>query len=120
VVKVPILANASSEQGVAAFDKRSVAHFGIGTAAGLLGVNPVLVILAALGYKAGMEMYRSGERGLTRRQQGESCLNQITDVLLTVAGVYAGGTVRRAQAASAQIVPTGALGCAGGCQCGRH
>jgi hypothetical protein len=34
--------------------------------------------------------------------------------------VYAGGTVRRAQAASAQIVPTGALGCAGSCQCGCH
>jgi hypothetical protein len=114
----PVVANNAQEQGIAALDSRSAAHFGIGTAAGVLGVSPVLVILAALGYKAAIEVARRGEAGLTRRQPGESCLNQITDVLLTVAGVYTGAVVRSATTAPAAPTGIGALGCAGGCKCG--
>jgi len=117
--RFPVVANSAQEQGVAALDARSAAHFGIGTAAGVLGVSPVLVILVALGYKGAMEVMRQRDaRALVRRQPGESCLNQITDVLLTVAGVYTGAVVRSATAAPAAPTGIGALGCAGGCKCG--
>jgi hypothetical protein len=116
--RFPVVANSPREEGVAVLDARSAAHFGVGAAAGMLGVHPVLVILLALGYESAVEVWRQQDAAaLTRRRPGESCINQFADIVLTVAGVYSGAFVR-----STMTLPTtqglGALGCAGGCKCG--
>lgn len=86
-----LVATHPSERHKALFDGRSVASWGIGAAAGTVGVNPAVVVVSLLVYEAAT----SGAFFKRPTARVESPANRIGDVLLGVLGYKMGEWVRR-------------------------
>jgi hypothetical protein len=116
-----LYAQAARDQGVALFDTRTPAHFGVGLTAGLAGIKPAYALIGLLGIEISKNaLAHGGARQALFERNLESPANQIADLLVELTGYYLGLYVRAARAAAAQApaAPAG-LGCAGPCSCQR-
>jgi len=92
-----LVATHSRHAGVAVIDASTGVHFGIGTAAGLSGIDPKMALLIALCAEGAYEVlkHRSAE-AIFERGVGQSKINEIVDLLAMVAGAYVGQGIRNA------------------------
>lgn len=88
-------------------------HFGVGTAAGLAGIDPKIALLVALVAEGAFEAIKKRDpQAIFHRGVGESRINQIVDLLSIVAGAYVGQGMRSMirheapMAAAAPVVPS--------------
>jgi ApbE superfamily uncharacterized protein (UPF0280 family) len=95
MAKAKILAKARSHSGVAMLDQASLIHYTVGMAAGMANIEPSLAVVGAIAAMAVRDVVEAQHPGpLTARRSGESYINQISDVLITMIGVYSGKTMR--------------------------
>jgi hypothetical protein len=89
------LATAEHETGIAAVDLSTAMHFGVGTAAGLAGIDPKVALLIALVTEGALEAMKARDpHALFHRGVGESRINQIVDLLGIMIGAYVGQGMR--------------------------
>ena len=90
-----LVAKNRSEYGQAAVDIYTPLHFGLGFAAGAMGVSPIIAALVLTVVKIGVAATEKGMgHALMGRIPGESNINELCDLLAEIAGVDAGATFR--------------------------
>ena len=90
-----LIARNRSEYGQAAVDVYTPLHFGLGFAAGVIGVSPIKAALFFTVLKIGVASLEHGMgHALLRRVPGESNLNELGDLLAEIAGIASGARVR--------------------------
>jgi len=101
-----LVATSPSQVGVAALDASTAVHFGIGTAAGLGGIDPKIALLVALLAEGTFEVLKSRDpQAVFHRGTGQSKINEIFDLLAIVAGAYAGQRLRALRQQPAVALP---------------
>lgn len=104
-----LVAQNRSEYGQAAVDLYTPLHFGLGLAAGIVGVSPVKAALFFTVLKIGVASLERGMgHALLARIPGESNLNELCDLLAEIGGVDVGAKIR-SRWASAPTVPVSGL-----------
>lgn len=89
------LATAEHETGIAAVDLSTAMHFGVGTAAGLAGIDPKVALVIALVAEGAVEAIKARDpEAVFHRGVGESRINQIVDLLSMMVGAYVGQGMR--------------------------
>lgn len=79
------------EVGLALFDYKSPVHFGVGFAAGTLGLNPHLAALLVIAAKAGKVALEEGlGHALFADKEPQSYGNEMMDLLMEMTGILAG------------------------------
>lgn len=108
---------APERRGEAIIDAQSPLHFGVGFAAGALGVDPHIALMTFVGAKIVEESLSAGPKhAVFSRERGQSLGNELADILFEVAGLYYGKMLRtklaerQAQAATPIPVPAPAAG----------
>lgn len=90
-----LIATSPRQAGVAIIDASTVAHFGIGAAAGLSGIDPKMALLVALVAEGAYEVVKHRDpEAIFERGVGQSKINEIVDLLSMVLGAYAGQGIR--------------------------
>ena len=96
--------------GVAAIDASTGVHFGIGTAAGLSGIDPKMALLIALLAEGAFEILKHRDpHAIFEPGQRQSKINEIMDLLAMVGGAYVGQGMRamiRKDLTGATVAPT--------------
>jgi hypothetical protein len=91
------LARAEEHTGIAAMDISTAVHFGVGTVAGLAGIDPKVALLVALITEGSWEMIKARDpEAIFHRGVGQSRMNEIVDLLSIMAGAYVGAGIRSA------------------------
>jgi hypothetical protein len=75
------------KRDVSMFDASSLRHFGVGFAAGWVGINPTWVIVGLAAWEV---VALAQEKRATKLVRRESPVNHLGDVLAGLAGAYAG------------------------------
>lgn len=84
-------ATARPEVGLALFDYRTPLHFGLGFAAGTLGMSPHIAALVFIGLKAGKVALEEGlGHALFGDKEAQSYGNEMMDLLSEMTGIAAG------------------------------
>jgi hypothetical protein len=83
-----------AHHGAAMIDAHSPIHLLVGFAAGVLGVNTYLAVLAFIGAKVVDEVVHTGPHALFRRGEGQSIGNELSDLLLEMGGLAVGEKLR--------------------------
>lgn len=90
-----LLALSADEVGEAVIDWHTPVQFGIGFAAGTLGVSPLLLTALFIGGTALSVAASDGvERGFFEPADGQSRANELMDLFAKIAGAWAGGKAR--------------------------
>lgn len=90
-----LVASSKRHEGIAVLDASTAAHFGIGTAAGLSGIDPKMALLIALLAEGAYEVVKQRDpEAIFERGVGQSKINEVVDLLALVAGAYLGGGIR--------------------------
>jgi hypothetical protein len=90
-----LVASSKRHEGIAILDLSTAAHFGIGTAAGLSGVDPKIALLIALLAEGAYEVVKQRDtEAIFERGTGQSKINEIVDLLAMVGGAYLGHGLR--------------------------
>jgi hypothetical protein len=101
-----LVATKPEHDGAALIDAESPAYFGVGLLAGSIGMNPHKALLLFLGAKIAQAATQHGAaQAVFGKHSGESLGNHVTDVLLEVAGLSIGASLRQyalAQQATAE------------------
>jgi hypothetical protein len=85
------LAEEHADVGLALFDYKSPMHFGVGFAAGTLGLNPHLAALLVIAAKAGKVALEEGlGHALFSDRDPQSYGNEMMDLLMEMSGLLAG------------------------------
>ncbi len=105
-----ILARSQRQYGVAAIDTSTLAHFGIGTVAGIGGIDPKMALLVALLAEGTWEVIKAQDpEAIFHRGVGQSKINEIIDLLSMVLGAYVGHGIR-AVVKKEPVAPAAGLG----------
>jgi len=83
-----------SRHGEAPIDSLTPVHFLTGFAAGVLGVNTYLAVLAFIGAKVVHQMMYLGPHALLKSDEGQSLGNEASDLLFEMAGLAVGEKLR--------------------------
>ncbi len=90
-----LIAKNRSEYGQAAVDIYTPLHFGLGFAAGVVGVSPIKAALFFTVLKIGVAAVEHGMgHALLRRVPGESNINELGDLVAEIGGIAMGARVR--------------------------
>lgn len=102
------IATSERHAGTAAIDASTGVHFGIGTAAGLAGIDPKMALLVALLAEGAFEVMKAGTtHAMFEAGRGQSKINEIFDLLSMVTGAYVGQGMRTMiQKSAAAPIPT--------------
>jgi len=85
------LAEDNADVGLALFDYKTPMHFGVGFAAGTLGLNPHLAALLFIAAKAGKVALEEGlGHALFGEREQQSYGNEMMDLLAEMTGILAG------------------------------
>jgi len=104
------VAETHREVGLALFDYKSPAHFGIGVLAGVLGMNPHLAALLMIAAKAGKVALEEGlGRALFTDKDPESYGNEMMDLLMEMGGIFV-GLKARSLITGKPVLPADGLG----------
>ncbi len=96
----------AAHRGEAVIDAHSPLHFGVGFAAGALGVDPHIALMTFVGAKIVEESLSAGPRhALFSRERGQSLGNELADILFEIAGLYYGKQLRSKLAAQTPVEP---------------
>jgi hypothetical protein len=86
---------APAHHGQAVIDGHSPVHFLVGFAAGVMGVDPHLAMVAFVGAKIVDESLRAGTKhAVFGRESGQSLGNELADILFEVTGLHYGKLLR--------------------------
>lgn len=101
---------APAKQGEALIDSHSPLHVVIGFAAGVMGIDPHVAVLTFIGARIVEAALKSGAKhAVFEREDGQSLGNEMTDLLLEMAGLRAGELLRERLTAEPEA-PTAGLG----------
>jgi hypothetical protein len=104
------VAEKQNEVGLALFDYKTPAHFGIGMAAGALGLNPHIAALILIAAKAGKVALEEGMgHALFGDKEPQSYGNEMMDLLMEMTGILA-GLKARSLITGAPALPAHGLG----------
>lgn len=93
--RAALIARNRSEYGQAAVDLYTPLHFGLGFAAGVVGVSPIKAALFFTVLKIGVASLEHGMgHALLRRVPGESNINELGDLVAEIGGIAMGARVR--------------------------
>jgi len=96
--------------GLALFDYKTPMHFGVGFAAGSLGLNPHVAALLFIAAKAGKVALEEGlGHALFGEKEGQSYGNEMMDLLAEMTGIMA-GLKTRSLITGAPVLPAHGLG----------
>ena len=104
------LAEDTADVGPALFDYKTPMHFGVGFAAGTLGLNPHLAALLFIAAKAGKVALEEGlGHALFGEKEAQSYGNEMMDLLMEMSGILA-GLKTRSLITGAPALPVHGLG----------
>lgn len=90
-----LIARSQRQYGIAAVDTSTLMHFGIGTVAGIGGIDPKMALLVALMAEGAWEVIQAQDpEAIFHRGVGQSKINEIIDLLSMVVGAYVGHGIR--------------------------
>ena len=102
---------APAQRGEAIIDAHSPLHFGVGLAAGALGLDPHVALMTFVGAKiVGESLSEGPKHALFGRERGQSLGNELADILFEVAGLYYGKMLRTKMAAQQEPTAQPAAG----------
>jgi hypothetical protein len=106
-----VVSLAPAHHGEALIDAHSPLHAIVGFAAGVMGVEPHVAMLAFIGARIVEQALKAGTKeALFEREQGQSLGNEMTDLLFELAGLQAGERLRARLVAEPEPLPAAGVG----------
>ena len=91
----PVISLAPRHHGEALIDAHTPLHAIVGFAAGVMGVEPHVAMLAFIGARIVEQALKAGTKeALFEREQGQSLGNEMTDLLFELGGLQLGEKLR--------------------------